>query len=618
MPRHSAVPPGRIRRTRTPLRGAFAFLALLTLPAAARASDASTPGSAPTNAEPGWHVIRPGDTLESLAIQYLGSADQWPEIHRLNPGIDDPHWIYPGRKIRVLVERPSAAPNAQVESLSRRVEARPLPVPWLPAEAGDLLLERDGLRTYANSSARLRFDDGTSATVSEDSLVFIRRQTPARAPAPRKEIEIERGQADLETHPSSGMRAPEIEIVVGAARSAARARPDGTLRARSRKEGEGAQFMVYDGQASVAAAGRRVDLAEGTGSVVPPAAPPLPAEKLLPAPTLLAPAEGAELGLDAPELAWQEVPGAARYVVEICGDAACGRVLERRADLAAPGATLEAELPLGAAYWRATAVALSGLDGYPSPPRAVTLVPSVAPPAPIVLLMTPDGRQLAEDACSPAAPRLEVRALDTHGNTLPWQVALDGTEGPLEDLVTHVTTGEHRLVATAVDTRGRRASSPELRFRVDLASPTVELPPEPGVSTPLPKVERRRRHRAEPPPPPVNPCASGLEVGRPEGAFLRIACADAGGVPTEVLLAGASDKLLLRSANGRTIRLGEFREVAPGSAVALEFADQGCGLARATFRIVPSPHAAGRALLEVAALDAAGRETRMSWHLDTP
>lgn len=354
---------------RRPRKAAWAIpvaCALAGLVPAALRGAADLPGP-----ELGWHVIRPGDTLEGLSIKFLGASDRWPELHRLNPRILDPHWIFPGRRVLVPVARPSTAPNAQVTNFSNRVEARPAPVAWLPADRGDLLLERDSLRTYKGASARLLFDDGTLATVSEDSLVFIRRQSSARAATPVKEIEIELGQAEFEARAAAGA-APEIEVVVGATRSVSRAAGTGALKSRHRLAGDAAQVMLYEGAARVTGAVGELDLAAGTGTTVRPDAPPTPAEPLLPAPELVSPPDNLEFGGAAlrPLLRWRPVEGASGYVVEICSDRACGALVERATGVS--GTEYRLRAPLRAlARWRVTAVSASGLDGYPSVSRVL-------------------------------------------------------------------------------------------------------------------------------------------------------------------------------------------------------------------------------------------------------
>jgi hypothetical protein len=320
--------------------------------------------------EIGWHRIRPGDTLEGLATKFLGDAKRWPELHALNPRILDPHWIYPGRKVRIPLVRPATEPNAQVVVVEKRVEARPTPVEWSEAGAGDLLLERDGLRTYEGASARLRFDDGSTATVGAESLVFIRRQTLATAPVPRKEIEIEAGQAEFETVRGE-LPPPEIEVVVGGTRSTTQAGPQGAL-SRHRRDGEAAQIMLYRGRGEVRGEAGSVELAEGTGTTVRGDGAPAPPERLLAAPELVAPPPNVEIGAGSPplELRWKEVAGAAGYVVELCGDSTCGSVVER----VDAGSRSSHRLPGGlrrVLHWRVTAVSPSRLDGYPSPTRAI-------------------------------------------------------------------------------------------------------------------------------------------------------------------------------------------------------------------------------------------------------
>lgn len=49
-----------------------------------------------------YHTVQKGDTLWDLSRHYFDSAWQWPDLWHENAKIPNPHWIYPGQRIRLL------------------------------------------------------------------------------------------------------------------------------------------------------------------------------------------------------------------------------------------------------------------------------------------------------------------------------------------------------------------------------------------------------------------------------------------------------------------------------------------------------------------------------------
>ena len=581
------------------------------------ASVATTAIAQPPNRstwEPGFHVVRPGDTLEGLAERFLGSATLWRELHALNPTVRDPDLLYPGQRLRVLLERPTAQPSAQVKAISRKVNELPRPVPWRPAGEGDVLLEKDGLRTEKASSARLEFDDGAILTLSEDSLVFLRRQTAASAPLPRKEIEIEVGQADVETS-ASAARPGEIEIVVAGARSSGSAAGGMPLKTRSRKgSGDAAQFMVYEGKSTVAAGGRKVDVAAGSGTTVAAKAAPTPPEPLLAAPGGLAPANGEEFDKSSPRLSWSAVPGAASYTVEICRDDACGALVER-----VTGVTATELAPVeaidGTLSWRVTAVSVTGLDGYPSPAQRFVAVDSVRPPAPALALVSASGARVAAAGCVGSVPNLEVRATDRAGADLPWTLLVDGQPMSIEQFRSLPLAGEHEIFVRVTDTRGRSSTSAPVRFRLDGAAPWIEIVAAPATLPDEPPAKKQRRGKkvAEAPP----SCESGLEVRHGNGAWSPVPCAVTGSIEgTRLALSAADPSVELRAARSAAV-LGGMK-IAAGETMRAVAWDVGCGITAVSFRIAPSAFVRGTLDFEMTVEDAAGNWRPLAWHLKRP
>lgn len=260
-------------------------------------------------------------------------------------------------------EASGAQITATTENVSKKVHSRP----WVPAQVGDRLGERDGVRTRTSSSVELSFDDGLRFVVGEQAEAYLRA-----VGAGGRTLEITKGQADVATPPAPD-GATQVEVVVENVRTMIRSAPGEASRARARRTDDGtAQIMLFLGAGELVAGGTTLELVAGTGTFVPPEGRPSPPERLLPAPAPWQPTPDAFLDHANPKLSWDPVEGAASYTVEICRDQDCGQLTTRITAIDHTSAFPE-RLPLGAHYWQVRAVGGSGLDGVASEPRKLSI-----------------------------------------------------------------------------------------------------------------------------------------------------------------------------------------------------------------------------------------------------
>jgi len=76
---------------------------------------APDPNIKPVAGAPDEYVIQKGDTLWDLSQKFLSNPWYWPKIWSLNPSIENPHWIYPGNKLRIVPGQGGEQAPAQVE-----------------------------------------------------------------------------------------------------------------------------------------------------------------------------------------------------------------------------------------------------------------------------------------------------------------------------------------------------------------------------------------------------------------------------------------------------------------------------------------------------------------------
>ena len=273
------------------------------------------------------HVVQPGENLNTITRSYLGTDILWHDNWKLNPQIKNPNNLKIGQQLTVIKQRVIPAEKAKVFNVVNRVEKKPTGSEWLSAREGDELVEKEGVRTYAKSSALLEFNDESQLKVLEYSQIFLQSRTTDLRGTDSATIEVIKGDAELNWEPIDSNQT-EITIVTGEMISKPQVVAGKTAELRTGITDAGKSLIsVYQGNSDVANAGAEVAVKQGMGVAVKPGEVPVPMP-LLQSPVVFMGAK-AVFNYKNPWLSWSEVKGAVEYLVEICADENCQVVLKQ-------------------------------------------------------------------------------------------------------------------------------------------------------------------------------------------------------------------------------------------------------------------------------------------------
>ncbi len=136
---------------------------------------------------PNYHIVRRGDTLWELCEYYYDNPYSWPRVWSYNPQIENPHWIYPGDRIRMrsgqktsttmgsgFIHRQSYLPTGTIFLRDRGFVGNEKKEVWgsLVGSPDDQMLLSEGDEAY------LRIDDDHDVRMGQELSLFRRLRKP--------------------------------------------------------------------------------------------------------------------------------------------------------------------------------------------------------------------------------------------------------------------------------------------------------------------------------------------------------------------------------------------------------------------------------------------------------
>jgi hypothetical protein len=308
-----------------------------------------------TNAAPEWrYTLRPGDTLIGVSSRYLANPADWPRVQRLNR-IGNPYRLIPGSSLRIPLAwlRHTPAP-ATVVSVTGQVQVSMHAAPERALQPDEQLPSGAVLTTAANSSATLRFADGSQLVLQPAArLVLDSVSVYAGGGMVDTRLRLQQGRVEVGANPAraSGSR---LQVITPSAVAAVR----GT-RFRVEADAQVTREETLEGDVGLAAAEQTVRVAAGQGSVAESGKPPRPPVALLPAPdvsTLPSRIDSLPMRFTLPAM-----PGAVSWLGQIAADDRFEQLLLQQ--ISATAQLGFGDLPDGHYWLRVRAIDELGLQG---------------------------------------------------------------------------------------------------------------------------------------------------------------------------------------------------------------------------------------------------------------
>lgn len=155
--------------------------------------------------------VQPGDTLITLTNAWLAPPKTWRDLQKLNR-VPDPLRLTPGAALRMPVAWLRREASVAEAVFARGQVTRERAGATEPLAAGGALQSGDRIRTGAQSSASLRFADGSRLLIPPEShLTLEQLLVLGRGAIPVVRISVQQGGADSRVTPNA-QRVPLYEV----------------------------------------------------------------------------------------------------------------------------------------------------------------------------------------------------------------------------------------------------------------------------------------------------------------------------------------------------------------------------------------------------------------------
>jgi len=227
----------------------------------------------------GRYTVRPDDSLIGVAARYLAKLGDWSRVQRHNR-IANPHRLTPGSALRIPLAwlRHEPAP-ATVVAVTGLVWVSLPDAAERASLAGEQLSSGAMLSTAANSSATLRFADG-SVMVLQPAVRLSLHTVSVYAGGSMVDTRLQLQQGRVEVSANPG-RTPgsRLQVITPSAVAAVRG-----IRFRVAADAATTREETLEGEVGLAASGQQVRVPKGQGTLAEAGKPPRPPVALLPAP----------------------------------------------------------------------------------------------------------------------------------------------------------------------------------------------------------------------------------------------------------------------------------------------------------------------------------------------